>query len=142
MKQIREKMAKYDFLIVIILAVLLFLVAVKLDNTKTEIYYQNVINISITMSGFLLTLFTIWGVFPDNNFIRFIKEKTKIAKRLNLTIFIGIVTLLFACVSAFFYLDIRISIMTMLVGLAETFLATVNFYRLLRANEHLTKDHS
>ena len=139
MKNLREILSKWDYVIVIIGTIAVYCFFAKLDVEKMETYYQNTINISITMSGFLLALLAIWVVLPESEFMNYIRHKTNIFKRLIWTMFVGIISLISACIAAFFYLNIDVSIALMLIGISETVLATINFYRIVRANERFTK---
>lgn len=140
MKKLREILSKWDYLIVMLITVAIYFLFIKLDAEKTETYYQNTISISITMSGFLLALLAIWVVLPESKFINYIRYKTNIFKRVTWTMFVGIISLISSCIVAFFYFNIDVSILLMLIGISETVLATFNFYRIVKANEKFTKD--
>lgn len=140
MKKLREILSKWDYLIVMLITVAIYFLFIKLDAEKTETYYQNTISISITMSGFLLALLAIWVVLPESKFINYIRYQTNIFKRVTWTMFVGIISLISSCIVAFFYFNIDVSVLLMLIGISETVLSTFNFYRIVRANERFTKD--
>lgn len=133
-RTIYEKFNLYIYLIIPLLVLLAYLVCnVLFDFKLTEIKTLNkhIIDISLTLSGILLTILGLFLALPNTEF-RQLMKKYNHDKIINNTLTIGILTMLATTLLSTIEKLPNIASLLFLIGFTETILASVWMHQTLK----------
>lgn len=128
-----EKINIYVYCIIPLIVISLYLIISRLldfDLNKIQTFNGEIINISLTLTGVLLTLMAIFASFSNSEFIKYLKEyKHEII--FYRTIFCGIVFLLITIIISVMEILTVLKPIFFLAGFTETIIVTKKVYDIL-----------